>query len=38
LRRTLEASGTATTIGGIAVGNGYVAYFSQDVLGVVAEP
>jgi hypothetical protein len=36
--RPLVATGTTTPIGGIAVGSGYVAYFSQDVLGVVAEP
>jgi hypothetical protein len=27
-----------SAIQGIAVGSGYVAYFNQNVLGVVAEP
>jgi hypothetical protein len=36
--RTLVATGTSSTIGGIAVGSGFVAYFSRDVVGVVAEP
>jgi hypothetical protein len=36
--RPLVATAATTPIGGIAVGSGYVAYFSQDVLGVVAEP
>jgi hypothetical protein len=36
--RLLVATASSTPIGGIAVGSGYVAYFSQDVLGVVAEP